>query len=484
LQSGLHLCLNITVRTRRSSTLLIQHSIQLARTLPTVQRLNRCLCRSHIEEYNERTKDEGGQANIQIIDSEGRMSSLSRVGQHVLARGGLALCLAAAVPSSAAFLRNEPIGDLSNKFLHSTRSSRRTTFAMSGGAADGGGSSGGARTALAEVSSGGEFKRRESAWRNWISREKDAEHPPEADRYHLFVAYACPWAHRTLIVRALKGLEDVVSTTVVHPIWQRTRPDIEDDTHSGWVFGSDGNMLTNSEGLGGPFPPSFDGNEPDPIFNARSIRELYDKVGDTDGKYTVPILWDKKLNTIVSNESSEIIRMLNSEFNEFSKQPELDVYPEDMRKDIDAINDWVYPSINNGVYRCGFATSQAAYDKAIDELTEAFDLVETILEKQRYIAGDALTEADVRLFVTLLRFDEVYVVYFKTNTRSVADSPAILNYCRDIYQQVGVKETCNMEQIKAHYYCSHPSLNKYSIIPRGNNFVKLLEEPHDRETLV
>jgi putative glutathione S-transferase len=194
-------------------------------------------------------------------------------------------------------------------------------------------------------------------------------------------------------------------------------------------------------------------------------------------------LFDKKLGTIVSNESSEIIRMLSSEFNDFSKKPELDLYPKDMREEIEAMNSFIYPNLNNGVYRCGFATSQAAYDKAIEDLTAAFDAVERILEKQRYIAGDKLTEADIRLFVTLLRFDEVYVVYFKTNTRSVANSPAILNYCREIYQMEGVKETVNMEQIKAHYFCSHPSLNKYSIIPKGGDFITLLDQSHDRAEL-
>ena len=285
------------------------------------------------------------------------------------------------------------------------------------------------------------------------------------------------------MVRALKGLEDVISTTVVHPVWQKTRPEDESDGHAGWVFGNaDGKALTNTEGFGS-FPPAFEGNEPDPIFNAKSIRDIYDAVGDTDGKYTVPILFDKKLNTIVSNESSEIIRMLTSEFNEFATKPELDLYPEEMREEIEAVNAWIYPSLNNGVYRCGFATSQEAYDKAIDDLTNAFDNVESILKKQRFIAGDTLTEADIRLFVTLLRFDEVYVVYFKTNTRSVANSPAILNYCREIYQMEGVKETVNMKQIKAHYFCSHPSLNKYSIIPKGGDFIKLLELPHDRDKL-
>ena len=175
--------------------------------------------------------------------------------------------------------------------------------------------------------------------------------------------------------------------------------------------------------------------------------------------------------------------MLSSEFNDFAKNPELDIYPEKLRDEIDKVNDWVYPTINNGVYRCGFAQSQQAYDKAIAELTEAFDRVEDILSNQRYIAGDTFTEADIRLFVTLLRFDEVYVVYFKTNTRSVANSPAILEYCREIYQMPGVKETVNMEQIKAHYYCSHPTLNLYSIIPKGADFMKLLEQPHTRDKM-
>jgi glutathionyl-hydroquinone reductase len=175
--------------------------------------------------------------------------------------------------------------------------------------------------------------------------------------------------------------------------------------------------------------------------------------------------------------------MLNSEFNALSKNPDLDIYPEALKESIDAINEWVYPGINNGVYRCGFAQSQDAYDKAITELTAAFDKVDEILQRQRFIAGDTFTEADIRLFVTLVRFDEVYVVYFKTNTRSVATTPSILNYCREIYQMPGVNETVNMEQIKAHYYCSHPTLNHYSIIPRGPEFIRMLNQPHNRDTL-
>lgn len=312
--------------------------------------------------------------------------------------------------------------------------------------------------------------------------DTNAEFPAESGRYHLYVAYACPWAHRTLMTRALKGLEDAISVTVVHPIWQNTKP--SEDQHAGWIFGrEDGASFTNKDGSGGPFPSNFPGNTPDPFGSAKTIRDVYERVKDTDGKYTVPILYDTKRDTIVSNESSEIIRMLNSEFNEFSKFPKLDLYPEGMRSAIDAVNDWVYPNINNGVYRCGFAKSQDAYDAAIADLTEAFDRIDGILQKQRFIAGDTFTEADVRLFVTLVRFDEVYVVYFKTNTRSVRYTDSILNYCREIYQMPGVKETVNMEQIKAHYYCSHPILNHYSIIPKGADFCAALEQPHNRDSL-
>jgi putative glutathione S-transferase len=308
---------------------------------------------------------------------------------------------------------------------------------------------------------------------------------------------------------ALKGLDDTISTTVVHPVWQTTKPGV--DEHRGWVFGNpDGEEFRNTNGKGGPFPPSYPGNDVEPFFGAKSVRDLYDKADDTDGKYSVPVLWDKKLNTIVSNESSEIIRMLNSEFNEFATNAELDLYPEDMVDDIEAANDWIYPALNNGVYRCGFAQTQGAYDEAIEELTEAFDKVDSILQKQRYIAGNEPTLADIRLFVTLVRFDEVYqgmyasmtlpitpvlardrhltvilfrIVYFKTNTRSVTHTPSILNYCREIYQMPGVADTVNMEQIKYHYFCSHVELNALSIVPRGNDFEELLKEPHDRDSM-
>lgn len=282
-------------------------------------------------------------------------------------------------------------------------------------------------------------------------------------------------------MRSLKGLHDTISVTVVHPIWQKTRP--TEDDHRGWVFGDPHSSatLTNVDGRGGPFPCAYPGNDAEPLFGYKTVRDLYDHAKDTEGKYTVPILWDKKKNTIVSNESAEIIRMLNSEFNNFSTNPSLDLYPEDLRDSIEKVNEWIYPNINNGVYRCGFAKTQKAYDKAIKDLTEAFDEIDKILQSQRYIAGDKFTEADIRLFVTLLRFDEVYVVYFKTNSRSVASTPSILNYCRDIYQMPGVKETVDMDQIKLHYFASHPELNHYSILPKGPNFIKMLEEPHNRD---
>ncbi|CAB9513518.1 Glutathionyl-hydroquinone reductase [Seminavis robusta] len=343
-----------------------------------------------------------------------------------------------------------------------------------------------ARTALDELGTDGSFKRKESAWRNWVSTDEGAEYPPEADRYHLFVAAACPWAHRTLMARHLKGLEDIISVTVVHPTWRKTKPDDEEDKHCGWVFAADADSketYKNTEGLGGPFTAALEGCEPNPLFTCFSIRDVYEKAKDTEGKYTVPILWDKKKETIVSNESAEIIQMFNSAFNGkgLAKNPDLDLAPKELLDAMKEADDWIYPNINNGVYRCGFAQSQGAYDKAIEDLTNSFDRLEEILKKQRFIAGDQMTLSDIRLFSTLLRFDEVYVVYFKTNTRTVTHTPTLLNYCREMYQKVG--PTVNMAQIKQHYYTSHPNLNKYSIIPKGADFVKLLEEPHDRESL-
>jgi putative glutathione S-transferase len=288
-----------------------------------------------------------------------------------------------------------------------------------------------------------------------------------------------------LIVRALKGLEDVVSVTIVHPTWRLTRgSDPEGKEQRGWVFGDpDGEPFTNTAGRGGPFPSAFPDNEPDPIFNAFSIREIYEQAKDTAGKYTVPILWDKKLNTIVNNESSDIAYMLNSRFNDFAKNPDLDLYTEDDPVELNEAIEWLAPLMIHGVYRCGFAKTQSAYDKAINELTETFDRADAVLQQQRFLTGDTLTDADIRLFVTLLRFDEVYAFYFRANSRLVMLTPSLLNYCRDIYQMEGIAPTCNMDQIKAHFYASHAEWNKFSIIPCGLGFMKLLEQPHNRDEL-
>ena len=216
-----------------------------------------------------------------------------------------------------------------------------------------------ARTALDELDDHGAFERKDAAWRHWISREEGAQFPPEKDRYHLFVAYACPWASRTLMTRAVKGLQDCISITVVMPVWKKTKLDDPEDKHNGWVFANpNGEPYKNTIGLGGPFPASQPENEPEPFYGCYSLRDLYEKAGDTDGKYTVPVLWDKKTSTIVSNESADIIKMLNSEFNEFAKHPDLDLDPTDLHSAMEEADSWVYPNINNGVYRCGFARSQ------------------------------------------------------------------------------------------------------------------------------
>jgi len=293
----------------------------------------------------------------------------------------------------------------------------------------------------------------------------------EAGRYHLYVSHACPFAHRTAIMLALKGLQETIGVTHLHPTWQFTRPGT--DEHRGWVFGSpDGKPLCNTNGYGS-FPSSW--GQEDPHNHLSSIRELYEMDNDERRQYTVPVMWDIKLKTIVSNNSTDIMRIINSEFNEFALNPELDLYPAGLRDIIEDVNSWVYTSLNDGVYNCGLAESQEAYETAIDNVTEAFDKVESILKEHSYIAGDKITEADVRLFGTLLQFDEIYSVYFKANTRSVSLCPTILKYVRKIYQIDGVKETCDMEMIKAHYYTSHVELNKYSIIPRGEDFMELLQ---------
>lgn len=334
---------------------------------------------------------------------------------------------------------------------------------------------GGARTALDEMGNKGEFKRQDSQFRNWISKGS-GEFEPEAGRYHLYVSLACPWASRCVAVMHMKGLQDAVGLSVTHPTWQHTRPGQDD--HCGWAFAAPGDPPLSSSTGQGSFP--CDDCIPDTLNGAKFIRDLYEKSHDTFGKYSVPVLWDKKKGCIVNNESSEIIRMLNSEFNELAQNPGLDLYPQHLRTAIDEVNEWVYPKINNGVYRCGFATKQEAYEEAFDDLFAALERCEQILGRQRYMAGDQLTEADIRLFHTLIRFDEVYVVYFKANKKLIVQYPNLSNYTRDIYQTPGVSASVNMRHIKVHYFSSHPKLNTYAIVPKGNEADPWWKQPHDR----
>uniref|UniRef100_A0A804UHL8 GST C-terminal domain-containing protein n=1 Tax=Zea mays TaxID=4577 RepID=A0A804UHL8_MAIZE len=324
-----------------------------------------------------------------------------------------------------------------------------------------------ARSALDEVTDTGAFDRSPSTFRSSVSR--DGRFPAVAGRYHLYVSYACPWASRCLAFLKLKGLDHAIGVTAVKPIFERTK---ESDEHLGWVF-----------------PAAADeepGAEPDPLNGARSVRELYEIASSNyAGKPTVPcsiafqVLWDKQLKTVVNNESSEIIRMLNAEFNGIARNPGLDLYPAHLRASIDEANELVYDAINNGVYKCGFAKKQGPYDEAVTRLYEALDRCEEILGKRRYICGDQLTEADIRLFVTLIRFDEVYAVHFKCNKKLLREYPNLFNYTKDIYQIPGISSTVNMEHIRKHYYGSHPSINPYGIIPAGPNID--YNAPHDRE---
>lgn len=270
--------------------------------------------------------------------------------------------------------------------------------------------------------------------------------PAEENRYHLYVSLACPWAHRALIFRKLKGLESIIPVTVVHPHM----------LEHGWQF-----------------------DEPESNYGFQYAHQLYSKANpEYSGRVTVPILWDKKEQTIVCNESAEIIRIFNSAFNELTGNQD-DYYPEALRPEIDEINAFVYPNINNGVYRCGFATKQEAYEEAFDSLFSALDRVESILDEHRYLVGNTLTEADWRLFTTLIRFDAVYVDHFKCNLRRIADYPNLSNFIRDLYQHPGVAETVNMDHIKRHYYYSHESINPTRIVPKGPK--QDFDAPHDRD---
>ena len=298
----------------------------------------------------------------------------------------------------------------------------------------------------------GRFVRPDSPFRDWISRDGSTRFPAEAGRYHLYVSLACPWAHRTLVLRKLKGLEEAVSVSVVDPIM----------TDEGWHF---------SEGPG---------CIPDSVNGCRYLREVYLQADPRyTGRVTVPLLWDKEQGTAVSNESADIIRMLNHELDDVAGHPERDFYPPDLRRAIDEINEWVYADINNGVYKTGFAQTQEAYEEAYDALFAALDAAEARLAGQRYLTGNRLTEADWRLFTTLVRFDPVYYSHFKCNRQRIADFPNLSGYLRDLYQVPGIAGTVSLDHIKRHYYGSHPGLNPTGIVPKGP--ILHYDGPHARD---
>jgi putative glutathione S-transferase len=309
-------------------------------------------------------------------------------------------------------------------------------------------------------STGGKFVRSTSKFRNWITADGspgpsgDGGFEAEAGRYHLYVAYACPWAHRALVMRKLKGLEDMIDVSVVHP----------DMLGDGWTFSTDYPGATGDKLYGLPF-----------------LRDLYIKADpQISGRVTVPVLWDTQRETIVSNESAEIIRMLNGAFDHLTGNRD-DYWPEELREAIKPVNARIYDTVNNGVYKSGFATSQKAYDEAVVPLFETLDWIEDRLAGNRYLMGDRITEADWRLFTTLIRFDKVYHGHFKCNRARIVDYPNLWGYLRELYQWPGVAETVNFDHITRHYHYSHESVNPHRIIPIGPDLD--LTAPHGRDRL-
>lgn len=294
-------------------------------------------------------------------------------------------------------------------------------------------------------STGGRFVRKESQFRNWVTADGSAGPTGEAGfkaepgRYHLYISYACPWASRALIMRKLKGLEEMISLSVVNHYMGE----------NGWTFAEGKDMI------------------PDPVINAQFMYQIYTHVdSEYTGRVTVPVLYDKKTNKIVNNESSEIMRMLNTAFDEVGSTPG-DYYPEHLSDEIDEMNELVYHKINNGVYKAGFATEQAVYDEEVQSLFNALDELESLLANKKYLVGDMLTEADWRLFVTLVRFDTAYYGHFKCNIRELREYPNLWRYTRELYNYPGIKETVNFYHIKHHYYESHPTVNPTGIVPKG-----------------
>jgi putative glutathione S-transferase len=304
--------------------------------------------------------------------------------------------------------------------------------------------------------SGGRFVRAESAFRGSITADGVSGFKAEPGRYHLYVSLACPWAHRTLITRKLKRLENAIGVSIVDPVIGR----------EGWTFGEEGDSTRDS------------------VNGARRLHELYTAARPGySGRVTVPVLWDRRNGTIVNNESAEIIRMFNAAFDHLDDRGRTtpDLCPVDLRAEIDAINAYVYERVNNGVYKAGFATTQAAYEEAFVALFDALDRLERRLSGQRYLAGERITEADWRLFTTLVRFDAVYFGHFKCNLRRIADYASLSNYLRELYQAPGIAETVDFDHIKRHYYLSHARINPSGIVPKGPALA--LEARHDRDRL-
>lgn len=300
----------------------------------------------------------------------------------------------------------------------------------------------------------GRFVRPSTTFRQQVTADGSSGFKAERDRYHLYVSLACPWAHRTLIMRSLKGLTDAISVSIVDPVMGE----------EGWTFSN------------------APGSIPDTVNRAQYLREIYLKhEPQYTGRVTVPVLWDKQTGVIVNNESREIIRILDTEFGAIA-QHDINLYPEELRQTIDETIEAIYQPINNGVYRAGFAATQFAYEEGVTDLFQALDHWETVLEDQRYLCGNHLTEADICLFTTLLRFDPVYYVHFKCNLRHIYEYPNLWGYLRDIYQLPGVKETCNLDHIKQHYYKSHPTVNPSGIVPLGPQLD--LDSEHGRGVLL
>ena len=308
------------------------------------------------------------------------------------------------------------------------------------------------KTEWTERDARGHFNRMPTLFRNSVTADGSSGFKAEPGRYHLYVSLGCPWAHRTAIMRQLKGLEDVIGLSIVDPV-------ISED---GWMFSERPGCI------------------PDTVNGTHYLREIYLKADSNyTGRVTVPVLWDKQTGTIVNNESRQIIRMFDTEFSAFAT--DVDFYPEDLRESIDKTIDAIYQPINNGVYRTGFAASQAAYEEAVTELFNALDHWEEVLKLQRYICGDRITEADWCLFTTLFRFDSAYYGLFKCNLRRIVDYPNLWNYLKDLYQQPGVKEICNIDHVKQLYYAGLSQLNPTRIVPKGP--VIDFDAPHDRAQL-